>query len=266
MQGKSGSVRKQCSLRSYLQRALAVSMAEPARLEEAWRRLANCATCGFLGFSLTVMKPLSECRLYGFVDTAYLHGRAPELIAQRLCEGGVDILQLRAKLSTPDELRRMAEAIVPITREANVRFVVNDSVEVAIQCEAQYCHLGQEDFFGAGHRNVSELLPAGSRLKVGLSSHAAEQALQAIAAGAAYLGVGPVYATGTKPGVRPVTLEYVRWAAANVHIPWFAIGGINLGNVDDVVGAGARGICVVSALLNSEDVAATCREFRKRLG
>jgi thiamine-phosphate pyrophosphorylase len=84
-------------------------------------------------------------------------------------------------------------------------------------------------------------------------------------AGADYIAIGPVYATGTKPNARPVTLEYVRWAAAHVAIPWFAIGGIHLGNLDEVLIAGARRICVVSAILNAQDVAAACREFSRRL-
>ena len=84
-----------------------------------------------------------------------------------------------------------------------------------------------------------------------------------MAAGAEYIAIGPVYATATKPGVKPVTLDYVRWAAANVKIPWFAIGGINLQNLDEVLKAGARRVCVVSAILNVEDIAATCRQFRK---
>lgn len=212
------------------------------------------------------MKPLAECRLYAFVDTAYLNERTPESVAQRLCEGGADIIQLRAKSSSTAEIRGMAEAIIPVTRAVNVGFVVNDCLEVALQCGADFCHLGQEDFFDSGHKHVSELLPAGTELRLGLSSHAPEQAIRATAAGAAYLGIGPVYPTGTKPAAKAVTLEYVRWTAANVRIPWFAIGGINLENVEDVVAAGARGICVVSAILNSKDITAACREFRKRLG
>jgi thiamine-phosphate pyrophosphorylase len=98
-----------------------------------------------------------------------------------------------------------------------------------------------------------------------LSSHAPEQAQRAVAAGADYIAIGPVYATGTKPAARPVTLEYVRWAADNVKIPWFAIGGINLRNLDEVLAAGARRICVVSAILNAEDVAKACTGFRRRL-
>ena len=79
------------------------------------------------------------------------------------------------------------------------------------------------------------------------------------------MAIGPVYATGTKPTARPVTLEYVRWAAEHVKIPWFAIGGISLTNLDEVLAAGARQICVVSAILNRDDVSAACREFKQRL-
>jgi thiamine-phosphate pyrophosphorylase len=100
---------------------------------------------------------------------------------------------------------------------------------------------------------------------VGLSTHSPEQAGRAMAAGPAYIAAGPVHATGTKPGAKPVTLEYVRWAAAHVNIPWFAIGGINLTNLDAVLAAGAQRICVVSAILNTPDIAAACRQFRKRL-
>ena len=211
------------------------------------------------------MKPLSDCRLYAFVDTAYLNGRAPELVAKQLCDGGADLIQLRAKNSTPDEIRRMAEKILPITRAANVGLVINDHVEIAREIDAELCHLGQEDFFDAGHKHLSELATDNRRLAIGLSSHAPGQATRAIAAGADYIAVGPVYATGTKPGVKPVTLEYVRWAASNVKIPWFAIGGINLRSLDDVLAAGANRVCVVSAILNAPDIPKACAEFRKRL-
>ena len=210
------------------------------------------------------MKPLQECRLYAFVDTGFLRGRAPAAIAQQLCDGGADLIQLRAKQSPPDEVRRLAEAILPVTRRAGIALVINDHLSVAQAVGAEFCHLGQDDFFGAGHTGVSQLAPA-SGLGIGLSSAAPEQAARAIAAGADYLGVGPVYPTGTKPTAKPVTLEYVRWAAVNIRIPWFAIGGINLDNLDEVVAAGAQRICVVSAILNAEDLAAACRKFKDRL-
>jgi thiamine-phosphate pyrophosphorylase len=214
------------------------------------------------------MKPLADCRLYAFVDTAYLQGRAPEVVAQQLCDGGADLIQLRAKESSRDEIRRMAEAILPITRCANVGLVVNDYLEIAGDLGAEFCHLGQEDFFNAGRAHCSEIRGEQSEVRIGLSTHSPEQAKRALAAGADYLAIGPVYATGTKPAAKPVTLEYVRWGAApqsGVDIPWFAIGGINLENLGDVLAAGARRVCVVSAILNAPDVAKACAEFRRRL-
>ena len=97
------------------------------------------------------MKPLSECRLYTFVDAAYLHGREPAWVAQQLCEGGSDLIQLRAKNSTVEEVRRMASAILPVTRAAGVGLVINDYLAVAQEVGAEFCHLGQEDFFDAGN-------------------------------------------------------------------------------------------------------------------
>jgi thiamine-phosphate pyrophosphorylase len=217
------------------------------------------------------MKALADCRLYTFVDTAYLHGRAPELVAQQLCDGGSDLIQLRAKNSSAEEIRRLAETILSVTRRAGVGLVINDHLEIAREVGADICHLGQEDFFDAGHTHVSQLqgisrpAPGGGGLLIGLSTHAPAQAQRALDAGVDYVAIGPIYATGTKPTAKPVTLDYVRWAAANVTVPWFAIGGINLQTVDAVLAAGARRICVVSAILNAPDVAAACAEFRRRL-
>src|SRR6266850_3048528 len=103
------------------------------------------------------MKPLSECRLYTFVDTAYLPGRVPEAVAQQLRDGGADLIQLRAKQSSLEEIRRMAEAILPITRKAGVGLVINDHLSIAQELGAELCHLGQEDFFNTGYTEISAL-------------------------------------------------------------------------------------------------------------
>jgi thiamine-phosphate pyrophosphorylase len=211
------------------------------------------------------MKPLAQCRLYTFIDTAYLRGRDPAEIARQLCEGGSDLIQLRAKNSGPAEIRLIAAAILPILREAGVGLVINDHYEIARELGADLCHLGQEDFFNAGYTRVAELSTDPSAPGLGLSTHAPEQAMRALAAGPAYIAIGPVYATGTKPGAKPVTLDYVRWAASHITIPWFAIGGINPGNVKEVIAAGAKRICVVSAILNAPDIAQACREYKKWL-
>ena len=210
------------------------------------------------------MKPLSECHLYTFVDTAYLHGRRPEALAEQLCAGGADLIQLRAKKASPGEVLGLARALLPVTRKAEVGLVINDHPAIAREIGAELCHLGQEDFFGAGFTHAAQLTAA-SGIRIGLSTHQPEQAKNAVHAGAAYVAIGPVYATATKPTAKPVTLEYVRWAAANLTVPWFAIGGITPENLEEVLAAGARRICVVSAILNATDVQAQCKLFKAKL-
>ncbi len=226
---------------------------------------------------------LDQARLYGFVDSAFVRGAEGDLpavgscqeVARALCAGGADVIQLRAKNVPLEEVQRLAEAILPITAGAGIPLVINDYPRVALAVGAPWCHLGQEDFFNAGYARVSDLKRALEQegwsrsavqgLRIGLSTHAPAQAQRAIDAGADYVAIGPVYATGTKPTAPPVTLDYVRWAAEHVRIPWFAIGGINLANLDAVLAAGARRICVVSAILNAPDLAGTCQQFKRRL-
>ena len=211
------------------------------------------------------MKSLSQCRLYTFVDTAYLNGRHPAELTKLLCDGGSDLIQWRAKDESPDEVRRIAEMILPITEAMGVRLVINDHPKVALQIGAPVCHLGQEDFFDGGYTVCDQVRGCPKEMLLGLSTHAPEQAERAIRTAPDYIAIGPIFATPTKPGREPVTLEYVRWARKNVGIPWFAIGGIKLDNLEEVIAAGARRICVVSAILNAEDVTATCLEFRQRM-
>ncbi len=203
--------------------------------------------------------------LYTFVDTGYLHGRKPEEIADELCAGGSDVIQLRAKTSNVDEIRGMARAILPVTQAAGVPLVINDHFNIARELGSEVCHLGQEDFFNSGYRSVTELTSACPQMAIGLSTHAPADAERAISAAADYIAIGPVFATATKPEAAPVTLEYVRWAAANVKIPWYVIGGINLSTLDQVLAAGAKRICVVSAILNAPSIRKACQEFKRRL-
>ena len=211
------------------------------------------------------MKQLGECRLYTFIDCAYLQGRRPAELARQLCDGGSDLIQLRAKNLPREEVHRLAEELMPITEPAGVGLVINDYPEIARAVGAPVCHLGQEDFFEAGWTHVSAVRGESASLRVGLSSHAPAQAERAVAAGADYIAIGPVFATGTKPSAQPVTLDYVRWASTHLRIPWFAIGGITLQNLDQILEAGARNICVVSAILTAPDVAEACQRFKERL-
>jgi thiamine-phosphate pyrophosphorylase len=204
------------------------------------------------------MKPLDACSLYTFVDTSYLRGRDPANVALELCDGGSDIIQLRAKDLTAKDIRPIAAKVLHVTERAGVWLVINDHPEIAIEIGAPLTHLGQEDFFDAA-------IPVSPGQALGLSSHAPAEAERAVAAGAAYIAIGPVFPTPTKPSAKAVTLDYVRWAANNLQVPWFAIGGINLRNVDAVLEAGATRICVVSDILNSPDIPKACQAFKQRL-
>jgi thiamine-phosphate pyrophosphorylase len=211
------------------------------------------------------MKSFQQCRLYTFIDTAYLAGRDVRTVTRQLCEGGADVIQLRAKGAHSDQIRELAQLILPITEQAGIGLVINDEPEVARQTGACAVHLGQEDFFDAGFLNRAEVTGDPSQTQLGLSTHAPAQAQRSLAAGPDYIAIGPVYPTATKATALPVTLEYVRWAAKNVSIPWFAIGGITLGNLPDVLAAGATRICVVSAILQAPHIAKACAQFKEQL-
>lgn len=204
-------------------------------------------------------------KLYTFVDGAYLHGRAPLDIALSLADGGSDIIQLRAKDWPKEKVHESAHRIAPALRDRGVTFVINDHVDIAKDVGAPLAHLGQEDFFDAGFQNVDQVIGEADNLGIGLSTHSPNQALRSIAANPSYVAIGPVFPTETKPQAPAVTLDYVRWASENLAIPWYAIGGINLGSLESVLTAGAMGICVVSAILNHANPADACREFRRAL-
>jgi thiamine-phosphate pyrophosphorylase len=186
-------------------------------------------------------------------------------LARQLCDGVADLVQLRAKTSTPDGIRQLGESILKISQPAGVGLVINDHPQIALEIGAFACHLGQEDFFGAGQVQTVETARWRPQLKLGLSTHSPEQARRALEVAPDYIAIGPVYATPTKPTAQPVTLDYVRWAAANIRIPWFAIGGISTRTLDEVLAAGATRICVVSAILNAPNVTRACQQFKERL-
>jgi len=216
---------------------------------------------GFVG----AMRNLQEARLYAFVDADYLAGRDPAELARRLAAGGADIIQLRAKTWPPEKIKATGERLLEATEAQGIPLVINDHPNIAREIGASFCHLGQEDFFGAGRRAAAEVTGVPPAFRLGLSSHAPEQAERAVAAGAAYVATGPVYATPTKPGRPAAGLGFIRWAAENLRLPWFAIGGITLANLEEVLAAGARRVCAVSAILKAPDPEAVCRQFKERL-
>jgi thiamine-phosphate pyrophosphorylase len=206
---------------------------------------------------------LINCRLYGFIDTAYLSDRHAADLTRALIAGGVDIIQVRAKELPHSQRLQLALAVVGVASRRRVPVIVNDDIAAAFESGADGVHLGQEDWAAIPYEARADRL-ANMRI-VGFSTHSLEQALQAERDGADYIGIGPIYATGTKPHVTPVGVELIREVTARVATPAFAIGGIALENLDDVLAAGATRIAVVSAILKSPDVTAAAAAFKQRL-
>jgi len=207
---------------------------------------------------------IADCRLYGFIDTAYLDGRDPSELTNQLIAGGGDVIQVRAKRETHPQRVALARAVVRAAQSSPVPIIVNDDIVAAFEAGADGVHLGQADWAAIPPEERREKL-AGLRV-IGISTHLLEQAQTAERDGADYIGVGPVFATGTKPGVKPVGVELVRQVAARVAVPFFAIGGITPVNLDEVLAAGATRVAVVSAILCVPDVAKAAAEIKERLG
>jgi thiamine-phosphate pyrophosphorylase len=195
--------------------------------------------------------PAADARLY------LVTGGRPDLAAfiEAAVRGGVDLVQVREKgLADADLLPVLAEGR-EVTGRLGVPLVVNDRPDLAVLVSADYVHLGQDDLPVEAARRFG--------LLVGLSTHSPEQLARAPAD---YVGVGPVFATPTKPGRPPVGLEYVRHAADHARVPWFAIGGIDETNVTEVVAAGAERIAVVRAIADADDPERAARSLRSALG
>lgn len=178
----------------------------------------------------------------------------------RLITGGIDILQLRAKKLSSDEVQRLAEIMLPITQPAGVPLVINDHPQVAAKVGAEGVHVGQDDDSVARARDV-----VGSACFVGKSTHSLAQAEAAAAEGADYIGFGPLFATGTKPDYTPIGLEDIQEVHRRVQVPIFCIGGVNGDRLDQVLAAGVRRVVVVSAFLQAADMAAEVRALKSRL-
>lgn len=181
----------------------------------------------------------------------------PDEFLERALDGGVDIVQLRCKQRPDDEILAAARRFARLCAEYRALFVLNDRPDLAVAAQADGVHVGQDDMPVAQARAI-----VGAQRLVGLSTHTREQVDAAAAAAADYVGVGPVYATPTKPGRGAVGVELVRYAAAHTRLPFFAIGGIGPANVDEVCAAGATRIAVVRALVDAANPERTAAQLR----
>lgn len=206
------------------------------------------------------MKRIEDIRLYGILDMRYVRPAEIVRIASEMTDGGVDILQLRAKAFIPADVQWLAAQIHPVTSVARVPFVINDFPEVAAEVGAEGVHLGQDDVAVEQARAV-----AGYRTMVGKSTHSVAQAIAAAAEDTDYLGFGPVFATQTKPTYPPIGLEEIRKVHEMIQKPIFCIGGIKLENLRQVLDAGATRVAIVSGILQADDVAGYCRKVKGML-
>ncbi len=204
---------------------------------------------------------MRECndilRLYAVTDRAWLGEQTLCEQAEQALRGGVTLLQLREKEMPFDQFLAEAKEIQALCGRYGVPLIINDNVELAIQCGAQGVHVGQSDM-EAGH--ARQLL--GPDRILGVSARTLEEALRAEAQGADYLGVGAVFSTSTKLDAQDVSLETLQQICKRVSIPVVAIGGISAGNALSLQGSGIAGLAVVSAIFAQPDIEAAARQMR----
>ena len=174
-------------------------------------------------------------------------------------DGGADVIQLRHKHAAPGDLLATAVGLAHYARAHGALFIVNDHLDLAIQSGADGVHLGQDDL------SLEAARAAWGGL-VGRSTHSLAQAVEAEAQGADYIGVGPLFATPTKPGRAAIGLDLLGQVARRVAIPWFAIGGIEAANLESVLGSGATRVAVVRAVCEAADPRVASQGLRARLG
>lgn len=203
-----------------------------------------------------MIRSLRDCYLYGILDLGYVDRHDALSTARRMVTGGVDILQLRAKKLNSLEIESLAREILPITREAEIPFIVNDHPEIAGRVGAEGTHIGQDD----GSLDQARATAKGF---VGRSTHSLAQARAALAEGADYIGFGPLFATPTKPDYTPIGLADLHQVHREVDLPIFCIGGIKREHLPTLVSHGLRRAVVVSGILQAADIEgyiASCRE------
>jgi thiamine-phosphate pyrophosphorylase len=213
------------------------------------------------------VKSLADAQLYGILDLGYVAEAEVERVTAAMIEGGVDVLQLRAKNADEADVEALGNRLLPLTESAGVPLIINDFPQLVPSIGAQGAHVGQDDFdvadarWRAGRALSGEVpLPL-----IGKSTHSFAQAVAAEAEGADYIGFGPLFPTPTKPGRPAIGLEEIRRVHEMVRVPIFCIGGIKLENLESIIAAGARRVVIVSGLLQAADIADYARRVKALL-
>lgn len=201
---------------------------------------------------------MADWDIYCLTDAGLSCGRSTVEVVSEMLKAGATVIQYREKDKKAGEMLKECLAIRELTRKAGCCFIVNDHIDIAMLCDADGVHIGQEDLPVASVRKL-----IGEDKIIGLSTHSPEQCRAAIEAGADYIGVGPVFFTKTKKDVcAPVGFEYLDYVVANHNIPFVAIGGIKAHNINDVASHGARCCALVSEIVGADDIAAMLTDLR----
>jgi thiamine-phosphate pyrophosphorylase len=206
------------------------------------------------------MRAIADCRLYGIVDTGYVDVRDTSRMARLLLDGGVDVIQLRAKGCTSAHILEMASQITPICYRRGVPFILNDYPELVQAAGANGAHVGQDDLSVAEARSL-----AGPGAIIGKSTHSLDQAIAAAAEIPDYIGFGPLFPTPTKPDYKAIGITEIDIVHKQVNVPVFCIGGITLSNLPQVLRAGASRVVIVSDLLRAADPRQQASDCKKLL-
>ena len=187
--------------------------------------------------------------LYAVTDQMWLkEGETLGDVVESVLRNGATFLQIREKDLAQDAFEAEAERLKTLCAQHGVPFVVNDSVEIALQCDADGVHVGQSDIKG---RDIRAMI--GPDKILGISAGTVEEAVAAEKAGADYIGVGAIFSTSTKKNARSMTMEQLKEIVSSVSIPVVAIGGISAENILQLRGSGVDGVAVVSAIFAAED-------------
>lgn len=196
--------------------------------------------------------------LYAVTDRAWVGRQSLYEQVESAIKGGVTCVQLREKELNDEDFLAEAMEISALCRKHKVPFFINDNVEVAIKCNADGIHVGQEDMAAAQVRSR-----VGDDMMIGVSVHSVEEALDAVKNGADCLGVGAIFSTSTKTDVDVLPREVLCDICNAVDIPVVAIGGIGKGNISQLAGTGVDGVALVSAIFGADDIEGECRILRR---
>jgi len=196
--------------------------------------------------------------LYAVTDRAWVGRQSLQEQVESALKGGATCVQLREKEMGEEDILKEAQEIAALCKVYGVPFILNDNVELAIQCHADGVHVGQKDMNAAQVRQR-----VGNNMLIGVSAHSVEEAVDAARNGADYLGAGAVFATSTKMDTNVLPKETLRAICDAVDIPVVAIGGIGKGNISQLAGTGVSGVALVSAIFAAEDIESECRILRK---